>query len=62
MDEKQEVEGLIGPGLLALLRGPVVGIPDLRAPMDKVCPACGLKHTGPFQACSSCKSELDRGE
>ena len=60
MNEREEVEQLLGPGLANLLR--TRPIPDLRAPMDKVCGYCGKKHTGPFQACSQCKTAVDRGE
>ena len=59
MNEQEELDKMLPPGLLALLNGPIL---DLRAPMDKVCPCCGAKHTGPFQNCSSCKTALDRGE
>lgn len=59
MNEREELDRLIGPSLANLLRGPIV---DLRAPMDKVCPCCGAKHTGPFQACTRCKTELDAGK
>lgn len=61
MNEREEVEKLLPPGLLALLNGPVVGVPDLRAPMDKVCGYCGVRHTGPFQACSKCQDAANRG-
>lgn len=59
MNEREEVENLLPPGLLNLLR--TCPVPDLRAPMDKVCGVCGKKHTGPFQTCSPCKTELDAG-
>ena len=58
MSEREELDKLMPPGLLNLLRGPIL---DLRAPMDNVCHCCGVKHTGPFQNCSTCKSELDAG-
>ena len=56
MNEQEELDKMLPPGLLALLNGPIL---DLRAPMDKVCGVCGKKHTGPFQTCSPCKTELD---
>ena len=31
-------------------------------PIEKVCEYCGIKHNGPFNACSPCKTALDRGE
>ena len=31
-------------------------------PLDKVCPWCGIKHTGPFKACSNCKRAVDSQE
>ena len=34
---------------------------EYRPRIDRVCPACGAKHQGPFQACSKCKTELDAG-
>jgi len=33
------------------------GLPRL----DRVCPYCGVKHQGPWQACSPCKSRMDSG-
>jgi hypothetical protein len=30
--------------------------PDLRMPMDQVCPCCHKKHWGGFSICSSCQS------
>ena len=32
------------------------------AVIDKVCPYCGAKHTGIFQACSPCKGAVDSGD
>ena len=34
---------------------------EYRPPVDKICPACGAKHTGPWNLCSSCKAAWDRG-
>ena len=59
MNEREEIENILPPGLLNLLR--TCPVPDLRTPMDKVCPYCGLKHTGSFQACSTCKTAADAG-
>lgn len=66
MSEREDVESILGPGLMKLLNGPV---PDLRerersypGPMKRVCNCCGNAHDGPFQACMSCKAALDRGE
>lgn len=41
----------------AVTRKPVSYSP----PVEKVCGYCGVKHTGPFNACDSCKSAADRG-
>mgnify|MGYP001600193552 CR=1 FL=1 len=30
--------------------------------LDRVCPYCGVKHMGPFQACSACKGAVDSGD
>lgn len=44
-----------------------MGLPPLKMPesfsprVEVVCPYCGAKHDGPFQACSSCKTQLDQG-
>lgn len=34
---------------------------EYRGRVERVCPACGAKHDGPFQACSACKTALDSG-
>ena len=34
---------------------------ECRPPIDRICPFCGQKHTGPFAACSRCKAEIDAG-
>jgi hypothetical protein len=31
-------------------------------PLEKVCPWCKCKHSGPFRACSKCKASIDSGE
>lgn len=31
-------------------------------PIERVCPACSVKHQGPWQMCSACKRASDRGE
>ena len=36
-------------------------VTEYRPPIENVCGYCGKKHTGPFQACSACKSAADRG-
>ena len=60
MNEQEELDAILPPGLMNLLR--TCPLPDYQPPVEKVCGYCGKKHTGPFQACSSCKSALDRGE
>lgn len=35
---------------------------EYQPPLDKICPWCGAKHTGYFQACDRCKRLLDAGQ
>ena len=30
-------------------------------PVEKICVYCGVKHTGPFNACRSCQDAVNRG-
>jgi hypothetical protein len=31
-------------------------------PLDRICPACGVKHAGFFQHCSQCQNAMNRGD
>lgn len=35
--------------------------PSYRPRVERVCPACGVKHGGPFQYCDGCKTGIDSG-
>jgi len=34
---------------------------EFRPRVEAICPACGVKHDGPWTLCSSCKAAWDRG-
>ncbi len=59
MNQEPEYAELIPAYLSKLLQD---ASPDLRRPIESVCPYCQAKHTGPFQACSPCKTLLDAGQ